>query len=237
MANVLIEESVLQGWADTIREKTGTIDAMLPTVMLTKTQEEWGASSGGGDGEIDPVAANFIGMIERTGETITLPDGLTNIAERAFYFYKNLNLAFIPDSVTDIGDYSFYECNNLALTSLPDAVTSIGECAFYRCRKLALTRLPENLKYIYPEAFDTCESLAITTIPAKVEYIGANAFVRCYNLKTITFKGTPKNMIASNAFSTTTGLTTINVPWAEGYVKNAPWGASNVTINYNYKEG
>jgi hypothetical protein len=24
------------------------------------------------------------------------------------------------------------------------------------------------------------------------------------------------------------------VPWAEGAVANAPWGATNATINYNY---
>ena len=49
MANVFIEESILQGWADTIREKTGTTDTMLPSTMLTKTQEEWGTGSGDSD--------------------------------------------------------------------------------------------------------------------------------------------------------------------------------------------
>jgi hypothetical protein len=33
-----------------------------------------------------------------------------------------------------------------------------------------------------------------------------------------------------------TNLMTINVPWSEGEVINAPWGASNATINYNYVE-
>lgn len=47
MANVLIEESILQGWANIIREKTGTTETMLPSAMLTKTQEGWGSGSGG----------------------------------------------------------------------------------------------------------------------------------------------------------------------------------------------
>ena len=34
-----------------------------------------------------------------------------------------------------------------------------------------------------------------------------------------------------------TNLTTINVPWAEGAVAGAPWGATNATINYNYTGG
>jgi hypothetical protein len=29
-------------------------------------------------------------------------------------------------------------------------------------------------------------------------------------------------------------LTIINVPWSSGTVANAPWGAYNATINYNY---
>ena len=48
-----------------------------------------------------------------------------------------------------------------------------------------------------------------------------------------TFEGTPRS-IASNAFASCINLTTINVPWAEGAVANAPWGATKATINYNY---
>lgn len=39
--------------------------------------------------------------------------------------------------------------------------------------------------------------------------------------------------IVADAFEGCTNLTTINVPWAEGAVANAPWGATNATINYN----
>lgn len=49
----------------------------------------------------------------------------------------------------------------------------------------------------------------------------------------MTFKGTPSS-INSNAFNSCINLLTINVPWAEGAVANAPWGATNATINYNY---
>lgn len=40
--------------------------------------------------------------------------------------------------------------------------------------------------------------------------------------------------IAADAFEGCTNLITINVPWVEGAVANAPWGATNATINYNY---
>ena len=50
-------------------------------------------------------------------------------------------------------------------------------------------------------------------------------------MTSITFEGTPKS-IDSTAFYKCTNLTTINVPWKENAVANAPWGATNATINY-----
>lgn len=51
-------------------------------------------------------------------------------------------------------------------------------------------------------------------------------------METVTFKS--KTTIANNTFSGCNNLKVINVPWAEGEVANAPWGATNATINYNY---
>lgn len=45
MANVFIDENILQGWADTVREKTGTTDKMLPSALLQQTQTNWGTGS------------------------------------------------------------------------------------------------------------------------------------------------------------------------------------------------
>lgn len=82
-------------------------------------------------------------------------------------------------------------------------------------------------------AFQNCTKLALTSLPSGLTSIGSSAFQNCTGLTSITFTGTPTS-IASNAFSSCTNLTTINVPWAEGAVANAPWGATNATINYNY---
>ena len=94
--------------------------------------------------------------------------------------------------------------------SLPSGLTSIGNYAFFRCPKLALTSLPSG-----------------------ITSIGDLAFYGCLGLASLTFEGKPKK-ISSSAFNQCTNLTTINVPWAQGAVANAPWGAQNATINYNY---
>ena len=105
--------------------------------------------------------------------------------------------------------YSFYKDVQLTSVELPDSITRIGERAFQECSKLNMTELPNNL----------------TTVDLQI-------FYGCKKITEITFKSTP-NFISTQAF-TGSNLTTINVPWAEGEVKNAPWGATNATINYNY---
>ena len=160
-----------------------------------------------GGGEAD---SSFKDVIERTAVNPTLPSDLTKI-----------------------GDYAFYNCRNMKLTSLPDGVTSIGLKAFYNCWSMVLTSLPGGLTKILKDAFGGCSKLALTSIPDGVTSIEEYAFDYCTDLSTITFEGTPSS-ISSVAFYGCTNLTTINVPWAEGAIANAPWGATNATINYNY---
>lgn len=119
----------------------------------------------------------------------------------------------LPSDLTKIGDYAFNSCSSLALTSLPAGVTSIGS-----------------------SAFANCSSLALTSLPAGVTRIDSYVFNGCKGIISITFEGTP-TYIDSSAFYGCTNLTTINVPWAEGAVANAPWGATKATINYNYTGG
>ena len=134
---------------------------------------------------------------------------------------------------TIIRSYAFYYCSSLALTSLPSGITSIGDYAFQSCSSLALTSLPSGITSIGSSAFNSCSSLALTSFPSGITSIGSNAFGNCRSLASLTFEGTPTS-ISSSAFYRCTNITTINVPWSEGAVANAPWGATNATINYNY---
>ena len=88
---------------------------------------------------------------------------------------------------------------------------------------------------IRDNAFAACMNLALTSLPEGLTSIGSKAFSECTNLTNITFKGTPTS-ISSTTFDACRNLTVINVPWAEGEVAGAPWGATNATINYNYTE-
>ena len=126
-----------------------------------------------------------------------------------------------------------YDSNGNLIDVNMHGFTKIRTNAFYGCSRLALTSLPSGLTSIGSNAFYNCSSLALTSLPSGLTNIGYRAFSNCTGLTSITFEGTPTS-ISSKAFSNCTNLTTINVPWSEGAVADAPWGATKATINYNY---
>ena len=162
-----------------------------------------------------------------------LPKGVISIGSTAFMRCAKLALTSLPEGLITIECDTFSNCTSLALTSLPEGVTSIGESAFDTCTSLALTSLPEGVTSIGERAFYYCTSLTLTSLPASIDSIGYAAFGLCTGLTSITFEGTPTT-IDSSAFGSCTNLTDIYVPWAEGAVANAPWGATNATIHYNH---
>jgi hypothetical protein len=138
-------------------------------------------------------------------------------------------------NATKIRESVFYKDTTLTNVNMPN-VTEIGKGAFNSCTNLVSVSMPK-VEIIGISAFMDCAKLAITEIPSGVTEIGATAFSRCYGLTTITFKGTPTKIASSSyasIFQSCTNLKTINVPWAEGEVEGAPWGATNAQINYNY---
>lgn len=119
---------------------------------------------------------------------------------------------------------------------VPKEVTKIGASAFNACAVLKTVKIHDGVTSIKSYAFNSCMNLKLEEIPAGVTEIQPSAFVACRGLTKLTFKGTPTT-IGEDAFRGCTNLVTINVPWAEGEVANAPWGATNATINYNYTGG
>lgn len=146
-----------------------------------------------------------------------------------------------PDGVTVIRKYAFHgvtpDTGAVATVNLPDTVTEFCDYAFNFASRVCINKLPNGLTAIGGHCFNYARSVfgdsTTLEIPASVGSIAQLAFYQYNgNVNTITFKGTPTS-IANNAFQTS-AITTINVPWAEGEVANAPWAATSATINYNY---
>lgn len=162
---------------------------------------------------------------------VQVPATATSIGGFVFYQCSSLTSAILPDGITSIGNNCFWY-SPLALASLPASLETIGNNAFRAC-PLTLASLPSNLATIGNNAFYNCASIAIAEIPASVATIGTAAFTSCLGLTELTFLGTPTS-IGATAFNACRNLTAIRVPWSEGAVSNAPWGATNATITYNY---
>ncbi len=136
--------------------------------------------------------------------SVTIPDGVTEIPDSAFWKYDSLTNITIPDSVTNIGNNAFENCTSLKSITIPDRVTTIGGRAFFNCTSLTSVNIGENskLESIGNQAFENCgysNNTANLTlnIPDSVTSIGSNAF---YNLAEITYD--PTKMTA-----------TIGYPW------------------------
>lgn len=190
--------------------------------------------------------------------SVDMPDNVIAIGDNGFYRCPKLQLTSLPPGITSLGDYAFSDCSSLALTSLPTGITSIGDQAFRDCSRLALTALPPGITSLPTAAFQYCPKLALTTFPSGMTSIGAYAFkqgtglasitlppalttigdfafANCTGLETVKFTSTVSS-IPGGVFSGCTKLSTIYVPWSQGQVANAPWGANNATIIYDYTE-
>ncbi len=140
---------------------------------------------------------------------VVIPDGITEIGERAFDRRDRLISVTIPESVTKIGENAFSGCSGLTSVTIPDSVTSIGWSAFDGCSSLTSVTIPGSVTEIDRSAFWGCSSLTSVTIPDGVTKIGSRAFENCGSLTSITI---PESItiIYDYAFGRCGSLTSVN---------------------------
>jgi len=87
--------------------------------------------------EIGSVNDNSGGAFsDWAGSSISIPESVKTIGNRAFYDCTNLRIITIPEGVTIIGSYAFSGCTGLTDLTIPGSVTTIGSYAFYGCTGL-----------------------------------------------------------------------------------------------------
>ena len=148
----------------------------------------------------------FEGCVSMT--SISLPNSITSIGERAFYGCSSLTSINIPDNVSSIKKRTFQNCSNLVSVIVGDSVISIEDSAFYACEKLTSLQLGVSLERIENHAFHNCDSLILVNIPNAVTYIGDYAFYDCEALATISI-GNNVTSIGNYAFAYSDALTSI----------------------------
>src|SRR5262245_34692174 len=61
---------------------------------------------------------------------VTVPPGVTDIGQEAFWSCRALTNATLPDGLITIGQSAFRDCPALVQIRVPSSVTAIGEAAF-----------------------------------------------------------------------------------------------------------
>lgn len=117
--------------------------------------------------------------------TDAIPEGITAIADAAFYNFKNLTKAVIPEGVKKIGNSAFGGCVAVGTISLPEGLEYIGEGAFSGCRLVKTVDIPESVTTIGEYAFRNCTKLEKAVIKGKVEELH-RTFFGCTALTDIT---------------------------------------------------
>lgn len=80
---------------------------------------------------------------------VTIANGVTEIADYAFYYNKNIASLTLPASVTTIGEGAFGNCPALTSVSINGkGLTTIGDFAFAQCSSLPYVILPDSVSSI-----------------------------------------------------------------------------------------
>lgn len=154
---------------------------------------------------------------------------------------------------------TFMGCYSLTVVNLPELVNVIGlvttaDSVFQSCRALETLELPKFEGTIRHTWFQNCYLLRDISLPKLTAITGNNNFQNCYALERLY---APECMTwASNNFAgctslkrlclyvkpTALGATALNapnlediyVPWSQGEVAGAPWGApAGCTVHYD----
>lgn len=142
---------------------------------------------------------------------VVIPEGVKEIAFKAFFECKTLKTIEFPNTLTYIGGRSFEGCHNLESITIPESVTRLDDDAFHSCYKLKEVNLNYGLKRIDERVFSCCGAIEELELPEGVEYIGRYAFSNCYSLKTMIINEGVKE-IWHEAFHECRKLEVISIP-------------------------
>ena len=145
--------------------------------------------------------------------TLYLPNGYTEIADKALLGCKHLGGILIPADVTRIGESAFEDCRSMdSVVFAGNNVEEIGAWAFYNCHSLRNLTLPEGVEEIGRAAFFDCTYLKELTIPSTMKKIADNGFAGCEKLGTMYVNALVPPTIEAKTFEDVNRATPVFVP-------------------------
>ena len=194
--------------------------------------------------------------------SVTLPEGLTTLADWAFSHCYEMVSITMPSTLTSIGAYAFTACTKLTYMTIPDNVTEIGDAAFLALRSVKsfqgkyassdhkyliknwelITIAPAGItSFTIPDGVTSIGNYALAcypdiqsvTIPSSVTSIGECAFEQV-SFTSITL---PENLrsIGPLAFKLCAALTSVTIPQSVTSIGDNAFGYCNNLQEFNGK--
>ena len=159
----------------------------------------------------------FAFLESRYTGSLTIPDSVVEIGERAFYQCENLNGTLtLGKNLRTIGKEAFSGCAFTGSLTIPEGITEIAIGTFSSSRSNGMftgtLTLPSTLKTIGAEAFAYTDFSGELLIPDGVTSIGANAFAKCDGFGgTLSLPDSVKT-VGESAFYQCEGFTGLKLP-------------------------
>lgn len=137
---------------------------------------------------LDGSLLGYIG--EEALEVVRVPDGVTEIADFAFYNCPSITDVIMPEGFLRIGRYAFYNCTSVARLEIPSTLVEIDDYAFtgfFVGNNISRLYLPEGFKRIGDGAFLSSFNMRIVELPSTLEHIGYLAFGMSNSLERMHF--------------------------------------------------
>lgn len=165
-------------------------------------------------------------------ETVTIPETVVQIGERAFADNLRIKTVRFPQSLKAIGQGAFHSCTSLRSVFLPEGLEKIGPAAFSKtaieeiqipaateleyhvfsdCNALKRVTFLSGRTSIPNGIFHSCTALTQVLFPLTLKTIGGDAFNRCAALTRVVLpEGTEK--IGGSAFENCKALEAVLIP-------------------------
>ena len=111
-------------------------------------------------------------------------------AHRLYVNSREVLALTVPQGMTEVKDFAFYGASNINALNISSDVRRIGIHAFCGCTALKKAGLPEGVEIIDDYAFRNCQNMTDLVLPKSLTYVGQGAFDGCGKLKNIWYAGT-----------------------------------------------
>ena len=178
--------------------------------------------------------------------SFVIPNSVTNIGERAFWYCSGLTSITIPNSVTNIGERAFQNCSGLTSIDVDSEnpnYASYNGVLFSKDMTLLIQCpegfsgsfvIPNSVTNISDYAFWYCSGLTNITIPNSVTNIGEQAFSGCSGLTSVYYN--TQNPITSDEYLFSNYSATLYVPKGavDTFKATTPWNKFNKIEEYDF---